>query len=216
MGLTRNIIVMTCSSMPIKKRISNKGKKALIISGGGARGAFAVGALKALQERNLLEYDLIAGASTGALIAPLALMKDIATLEDIYSNTTTDQVVRKKFLLFALLFGDSIYDTTPLANLIERFLPDAKAHSILNGKTALFIATTELQSGRAMYFSNSNSPHPDLDSAFTKIENPKMLRRVMLASSNQPIFMPPIEIHGRQYMDGGLRDISPVRVALLM
>lgn len=37
----------------------------------------------------------------------------------------------------------------------------------------------------------------------------------MLASCNQPILMPPISIAGRQYMDGGIRDISPVEVALL-
>lgn len=188
----------------------------MIISGGGARGAFAVGALKALQEKGMLDFDLIAGASTGGLIAPLALTKDLGTLIDIYTNTSTSQVVRKRFLPFALLFGDSIYDTTPLENLIRDHLPEAKADTVLNSKTRLFIATTELQSGRAMYFSNGKCPHPDLDSAFTEMTSPAMLRRVMLASSNQPIFMPPIEINRKQYMDGGLRDISPVRVALLL
>lgn len=200
---------------PRKQKPKKAKKSALIISGGGARGAFAVGAIQALAERQMLDFELVAGSSTGALIAPLVITKDIPTLVQIYSNTSTHQVVRKRFLPWALLFGDSIYDTTPLARLIDTFLPNQKADSILNGKTDLYLATTELQSGKVMYFSNRKSPHPDLDSAFTQMGSAENLRRVMLASSNQPIFMPPIEIHGRQYMDGGLRDISPVRVALL-
>lgn len=190
-------------------------KKALIISGGGSRGAFAVGAIKALRDRQMLDFDLVAGSSTGALIVPLVVTREIDTLIQIYSNTTTDQVVRKRFLPWALLFGDSLFDTAPLAGLIQSFLPDSKAHSVLNSETKIFLATTELQSGKVMYFSNGESPHPDVDSSFMKMTSPHMLRKVMLASSNQPIFMPPISINGRQFMDGGLRDISPVKVALL-
>ena len=47
-----------------------------------------------------------------------------------------------------------------------------------------------------------------------ELSDPNMLCRAMLASSNQPIFMPPIEIHGKQYTDGGLRDVSPDKTAL--
>ena len=192
-----------------------RAKKALIISGGGARGAFAVGAIKALQENHMLDFDLVAGSSTGALIVPLVVMKEVDTLIQIYSSTSTKQVVRKRCLPWALLFGDSIFDTAPLAKLIETFLPDEKALSVLQSKTKIYLATIELQSGKAVYFSNDKSLRSDLDTAFQKITSPQMLRDAMLASSNQPIFMPPVTINGRQYMDGGLRDISPVKVAVL-
>lgn len=198
-----------------KKKSNSKGKKALIVSGGGARGAFAVGAIKALQEQGKLHFDLVAGTSTGALIAPLVVAGDIATLERIYSNTTTKQVMKKRFLPFALLCGDSLFDTSPLKGLIDEFLPDQKALAILRGKTQLHLAATELQSGKIMYFSNVNPPHPDMESSFMRMTGPELLRTAMLASCNQPIFMPPVEIDGRQYMDGGLREVSPVKVALL-
>jgi predicted acylesterase/phospholipase RssA len=47
--------------------------KALVISGGGSKGAFAVGVLKYLFQEKGHEYDIISGTSTGALIAPLPL-----------------------------------------------------------------------------------------------------------------------------------------------
>jgi NTE family protein len=45
-------------------------KPALVLSGGGSRGAFAVGAVEVLHEANIA-FDIIASTSTGALIAPL-------------------------------------------------------------------------------------------------------------------------------------------------
>ncbi|MGZ8522928.1 MAG: patatin-like phospholipase family protein, partial [Chitinophagaceae bacterium] len=46
-------------------------KKALVISGGGSKGAFAVGVYKHLISGYALDFDVLVGTSTGSLIVPL-------------------------------------------------------------------------------------------------------------------------------------------------
>ena len=58
--------------------------RALITSGGGAKGAFTVGALNALAERGINSYDIISGTSTGAMLAALSVLGMFSELEDIY------------------------------------------------------------------------------------------------------------------------------------
>ena len=58
--------------------------RALVISGGGSKGAFAVGVIKRLQQEYPgLEFDMFVGTSTGSLIVPLVAMGEMATLEQL-------------------------------------------------------------------------------------------------------------------------------------
>ncbi|MCK5797226.1 MAG: patatin-like phospholipase family protein, partial [Deltaproteobacteria bacterium] len=50
------------------KNAENTQRTALVVSGGGSKGAFAVGAIEVLRERGT-DFDLICGTSTGSLIA---------------------------------------------------------------------------------------------------------------------------------------------------
>lgn len=121
-------------------------KTALILSGGGARGAYQVGVLKGLSE--ILKslgidnpFRILSGASAGAInTAQLASSADnfettIEKLVYLWSNLSTDQVFKadllsmKKFSLSGL-FGvgsksaaftmNSLLDTSPLKTLIEK------------------------------------------------------------------------------------------------
>jgi predicted acylesterase/phospholipase RssA len=69
--------------------------KALVISGGGSKGAFAVGVLKYLIGIKGQQYSYIAGTSTGALMAPLAATGEIDKLEDIYTTRNTRDILVK-------------------------------------------------------------------------------------------------------------------------
>lgn len=64
--------------------------KALIVSGGGSKGAFAGGVIEYLDS----EYDLYIGTSTGALIIPLAAADDLANLKSCYTNTTQKDIFK--------------------------------------------------------------------------------------------------------------------------
>lgn len=60
-------------------------KRAIVLSAGGSKGAYAVGILKRLFEQNK-SYDIIIGSSTGALIAPFVASDNIEKLEYAYTN----------------------------------------------------------------------------------------------------------------------------------
>lgn len=60
--------------------------KALVISGGGSKGAFAGGVAQYLMEVEKKEYDLFLGTSTGSLLIPQLALNNIGKLYDIYTN----------------------------------------------------------------------------------------------------------------------------------
>ncbi len=101
-------------------------KTALVISGGGSKGAFAVGVLKAVFQHNPgLTFDMLIGTSTGALIAPLATPDSIALLEQLYTTVTTDNVIEKNNVGNRFLTADSIFGVGPLGKLIMQYYTDA-------------------------------------------------------------------------------------------
>ncbi len=69
-----------------------------------------------------------------------------------------------------------------------------------------------------MYFSNK-AMQPKGDYEVIQIQNLKELQLAMLASADQPVLMKPIEVRAntpvpRQYVDGGVREYAPIRVAI--
>jgi len=66
--------------------------RALVISGGGAKGAFAGGVAEYLIKERGIQYDLFAGSSTGALLAPLLAAGEIDFAREIYTNVTQKDI----------------------------------------------------------------------------------------------------------------------------
>ncbi len=66
--------------------------RALVISGGGAKGAYAGGVAEYLIKECGLQYDLFAGSSTGALLAPLLAAGEIDRARDVYTNVCQDDI----------------------------------------------------------------------------------------------------------------------------
>jgi NTE family protein len=191
-------------------------KTALVMSGGGSKGAFTVGVLKFIKEqRPEINFDVICGTSTGSLIAPLAATGEIAKLEEFYTTKTTGEI---------LIFPESIverftskhtgiFNVQPLFGLIKDTVNDARYNALMNSGKEIFLATVSLQSGKVTYFTNTNlSSTKDYD--MIKISDLENFQRAVLASADQPVLMPAIEIFGKQYVDGGLREYAPMQAAL--
>src|SRR5690242_16435662 len=68
-------------------------KRALIISGGGAFGAYGAGTLAAINK----DYDIVAGISTGALMSPLVALKKWNVLKTAYTSVNNDKIFDKKW-----------------------------------------------------------------------------------------------------------------------
>jgi len=194
-------------------------KTALVISGGGSKGAFAVGALKAMFARNpALQFNILVGTSTGALIAPLATSKDIGLLEQLYTTVRTDDVITTYNAGNRFLTADSIFGVEPLAGLLRQYYTDAFFQDLAGRPYHVLLATGCLQTLEAVYFS---SRPLDLPTAHQVIPVHKAdhFRRAVLASACQPVFMPPIEVVPgaqplRQYVDGGVREYAGIQLAI--
>jgi predicted acylesterase/phospholipase RssA len=182
--------------------------RALVLSGGGAGGAFGAGALVGLSRRQERpQYDVVTGVSAGALIAPFAFLGpewDSRLAEAFTSGRGEQMSVRG---LLELPFGASSRSAA-LTTLVDHYVtPDlikAVAREAGNGRL-LWVATTDLDKEETVIW--------DLGAIAMRGGEParKLFRDVLVASASIPGVFEPVLIHvqqeGRVYdemhVDGG-------------
>ncbi len=100
------------------------GKTALVVSGGGSKGAFAAGVIKRLaQEFPDINFDILIGTSTGALIVPLVALDELDLLEQVYTTVKTEDIILEGNAGFNLINENSLFDSSPLGRLLIIILP---------------------------------------------------------------------------------------------
>lgn len=67
-------------------------KRALVISGGGSKGAFAGGIAQFLLEESQLNYDFFIGTSTGSLLISHLALGKVETIKRSYTNVTQESI----------------------------------------------------------------------------------------------------------------------------
>src|SRR5262245_14443822 len=198
----------------------------LAISSGGEDGAFGAGLLVGWTHTGRRpRFEVVTGVSAGALIAPFAFLGPAydAQLTDMWTHYgARDLVVNKP--LAAVLGGDALADTGPLADLIalhinQQFL-DAIAAEYRRGRL-LLVGTTNLDAQRPMVWNMTQiaaSRHPQALTLF---------RQVLLASASIPGIFPPVHIkveargvlREEMHVDGGTTQkvfIAPMQLRLRM
>jgi NTE family protein len=175
--------------------------RALVLSGGGAHGAFQVGALRALAQQGAA-YNIFCGVSVGAINAAfLAQYRDLVegarALEDLWRGISNAKVHRRWFPFGVLhgLWRTGLRDTRPLAELIRRNL---SADKILKAGNQLRVGAVSLTSQQYRCFDEG---FPDL-------------ARAVLASAAFPGAFPAVELAGQQWTDGGVRNMTPLGAAI--
>ena len=174
-------------------------KRALILSGGGARGAFQVGVWKYLQEINWTP-DLICGTSIGAVnAAAIGSGMSVEQLIDNWKTHNRSEVYRIKVLPFigSVLYGKPLkpmLDTTPLRTMLTRQLDLA---ALRQSPIEIIISTVHLATGR-LHFYNQD---------VITIDH-------LMASSAMPILFPWQPIRGELHWDGGVMANAPLFIAL--
>jgi len=194
-------------------------KTALVVSGGGSKGAFAVGAIQHLVQDLGLSFDIVCGTSTGALIAPFVVTGEIDELVHLYTTMKTEDIVLRR-PLSSILVTDSIFDVQPLADKVSSLMTPQRTATILGSPKQMYLATVCLQTERVTYFQTGAPGRVPDGCDLQPIQNRSQLIRAMMGSADMPALMPPIErVDGalpcRQYVDGGVRERAPLEVALL-
>ncbi|PZR24166.1 MAG: Patatin [Citrobacter freundii] len=196
--------------------------KALVISGGGSKGAFAVGVIKYLNANfPNSKFDMYVGTSTGSLIAPLAAMNKIDELEELYTTQNTTDIVQK-FNIGDRLGENSIMGVDPLWELVKKHYSDDFYTALQQSGKQVFLATTCLQTSELVIYSNKDQASSD-NYTSRKVESALQFRKAVLASACQPVFMPPVKINQDiqgapdqfyQYVDGGVREYAGIEMAI--
>lgn len=171
---------------------------ALVLSGGGAKGAFQVGVLDALMNTHGVKPSIVVGTSTGAIQALGVAQGDVAGLLDVWLGIRSDRdIYRERGVAGAIVFGEkAIFDAAPLRRLLKAFVDPAKlAASTID----LRLGVVSLQSGE---FRTIDKSVPDL-------------HNWVYASCAMPVFFDPLQTSDRQqWVDGGVRDVTPLGAAL--
>jgi len=198
-------------------------KRALVISGGGSKGAFAVGVIKQLQQiYPSLVFDIYVGTSTGSLIVPLAAIDEISLLEEIYTTQSKGTIV-KELRIGDRLNTDSIFDANPLWNLVNKHFTDDRYNSLQASEKKLYVNTTCLQTENLTVFTNDTAATSKPGYEIRQIVNSDHFRRAIMASACQPVFMPTIQVNknlpgnaekDHQYVDGGVRQYAGIEMAI--
>lgn len=225
---------------------SDRPRTALVLSGGGARGAYQVGVLKGLLELGVLPeegrgLDVLVGSSAGSINAgALAARADtlgegIRRLEQVWGNIEAQQVFRTDLRSLGeigarwirdLSFGGilrhvsarSLLDTEPLRELLEATIPfDRIAGNIEKGAlSGLAILATDLYSGDGIVFLES-APAVELwERSRWVVERTSIGAEHLMASSAIPIFFPSVAVGERHLADGCIRNTTPLSPAIHM
>jgi NTE family protein len=179
--------------------------RAVVMSGGGSKGAFEVGALDYLINDSRLDFQVIAGVSTGSLnsvvLAQASSFEDLkrahADLKELWFGIKgNNDIYNGRFLGKVLLFlsKNSIYDSKPL---LEKLRKNVSPDRVARSRKELRIGAVSLETGD---FSEIDQAQPNL-------------LDWTLASSSMPLFFPPVPIGKEHYVDGGVRTITPLRAA---
>jgi NTE family protein len=217
---------------------------ALVLSGGGARAAYAAGLLRTIMRQlgprlgPAIHFDVITGTSAGAIngafIASLA--DDLPTaaekLWEHWHQLTINQVYRfgakQLWRVPRSILSDAsghpqgevaLADVNPLRRMLKDSIDWGRLRRcVRQGHLEAFSVTaTELATSRSVVFLDGPPPdHPMLAGA-NPFYRPRLARigpEHVLASAAIPLLFPPVKVGGRHYLDGGLGMNTPLRPAL--
>lgn len=176
----------------------------LAISGGGANGAFAAGLLNGWTTSGQRPaFNVVTGISTGALIAPFALLgaSHDDALREMYTTLRSDRIFRRRSLA-SIFFGDALADTTPLAEMIDEYadqkLLDAIGREYDKGRLVL-IGTTDLDALRPVIWNIgalAASRHPQALQLFRQV----LRASTAIPGAFQPVLID-VELDGTKFQE---------------
>ncbi|MEM9296685.1 MAG: patatin-like phospholipase family protein [Planctomycetota bacterium] len=177
----------------------------LMISSGGADGAFGAGFLQGWAEAEdpawrRPVFDRVTGVSAGALTAPFAFVgtdEAYARIAEVFANPQPDWASGSA-LGSVLTDDEALFNNDGLRTLIEDEIDDEMLAAIAEGQSqgrALLVGATNLDLSRFRVFDLTQS---------ARVGREELIEKALLASASIPGVFPPVEIDGWYYGDGGV------------
>lgn len=208
--------------------MTNTVKVGLVLSGGGAKGAYQVGLLRAIHEMGI-QVDMISGASIGALNGAViagapTFSEGVMRVENLWETLAKNSPLKvglatyvrlmlaagatvfpnARLLLLAIGADTSLLSDEPLENLLNEYLDT----SGLAAGLPLFIsvfrslgAITDLS--RCMFAASGLRDTPNSEFLHLQSLPEHDQRNALMASSALPMLFKARKVEGRKYSDGG-------------
>jgi NTE family protein len=172
---------------------------AFVLGGGGHLGAYQVGMLRALLERGVVP-DVVVGTSVGAMngaaVAAEPTLDTVNKLESVWLNLDREPVFASSLFAGAARLARSrthLQPIEPLRALIERMLP---VRSFSDLKVPFECVAASIERAAEHWFSRGS------------------LVDAILASAAVPGILPPVELDGEHFVDGGIVNSIPIERAV--
>ena len=187
-------------------------KRALVLAGGGSRGAYQIGVWKALRELGI-DFDIVTGSSVGALNGALMVQGDyeagLKLWENISSKDVMSDILSKEDLSFMKeseiwrsfirdVLEQGGCDITPLENTLRRLLDEPRFRA---SPIEYALVTVEYPSLKPLELSKAQIPQG------------QVCDYLLASSACFPAFKVK-EINGSKFIDGGYHDNLPMNLAL--
>ncbi|GAB4173518.1 MAG: patatin-like phospholipase family protein [Wenzhouxiangellaceae bacterium] len=218
-------------------RTATHRKTALMLPGGGARGAYQVGVLKALAEYlpgPASPFRIIAGTSAGAINAAVMashaenFVEGCARLEHYWGNFRCHHIYRVGWghnlltglhWLASLTLGGlgvanprALFDTAPLKTLLERELDTGGIQRAIDADyiDALLVTASSYATSSAVTFIHGKPGLPEWQLYRRTGRHERITAQHLLASAALPLLFPARRIGNEYYGDGGMRHTTPL------
>ncbi len=194
--------------------------RALVISGGGSKGAYAGGLAEYLIRERKRNYDILIGSSTGSLLVPLLSIGEIDKLKEIFTSVTNSDIfnsspfiirekngipiakinhfgIFKMFLKGKKTFGES----ENLHKIIKKVITEDDYRAIQRSGREVIVTVSNLTTTTIEYKSVSEFGYEDYCDW-------------IWASTSLVPFMSLVNKNGFDYADGGMGDYVPIYQAI--
>jgi len=171
----------------------------LVLSGGGMKAMAQVGVLRAMDEAGLKPTEIVgtsAGALVGALVASGLPYEEI--VPRVFSVGRRELAALARWSVLARgLSAPSVLRPQPVESLLRRLIPVSSFAAL---RLPLRIAAVDADAGELVVFGAGGRTD------CTVVE-------AVMASMALPLYLPPVRIGGRRFVDGGLLEVLPLDVA---
>lgn len=195
-------------------------KRALVIPGGGSKGAFAGGIAQFLLEESQLNYDFFIGTSTGSLLISHLALGKVETIKRAYTNVTQESIfdncpflikqqgrvkrikihhfnVLKNFIRGRKTFGES----NNLRKLLTEYFSITDFQLLKNEKKEVVVCVSNLSTNRVEYKRLHDFEYEDF------------LDWIWISCNYVPFMSLVVKDHC-EYADGGLGSVIPIEEAV--
>lgn len=200
-----------------------KRKKGLVVSGGGAWGAYGAGTLAGLNK----DYDIGVGISTGAMMMPFVMLKEFPRLKEGYTSVTDKDIfdlawwkprpmkkngkVNMWAIIYALIVGQPSFGTTRnMRKLIDKFILSTDYVDILKTQKEIMVGCQNLAEEPSLvhFFSTKKEKYEDFKDWMWFSANATFATSIIEKQWRDPNNS--LQMLNGQWSDGGLTEVIPL------